>query len=398
MFKCDKCGYTDKMFFGLCRSCGDGIGVEVQNAVPIKGAIGKNVEIKQYKIEKADGNVDLDEIVKITKFNDFNKVLSSKGGFVKDQVIAIGAQPGVGKSTICAQICTEDSLYISTEESLNQVKSRFNRVNPDSGASVVAETDLETIIHIIGTTNCKFIIIDSLNSINNGAEGYVRQAGNLSRITSVLKASGKVGIIINQVTKSGGITGMNTILHTVDTVMYLDKSEVSDFVILGSSKNRFGAIGSVAIFEHNENGLKEISGTGIEDIGDSTGVTITKAKFGYKTMDVVVEALVAPSSANFGLRRTYGLNVARVQQIIGVLSSNSKIDFSNKDIYVSISNGLNVDDTSIDLAIANSILSSYYQQKSLYKELTGSISLNGSVRKSKMIPHIKDLIRSYKKG
>src|SRR5699024_5409332 len=107
-------------------------------------------------------------------------------------------------------IADEGTLYITTEESLNQVRSRFNRVNKDSGASIAAVTDLETILHILDTTDKEFVIIDSLNSINDGAEGYVRQANNLSRITSALKAGGKAGVIINQVAKSGEITGMNT--------------------------------------------------------------------------------------------------------------------------------------------------------------------------------------------
>lgn len=403
MFKCSECGYTSKTYFGLCPSCKEGMGEEIEGTVSVtrpkggRASRATDIEIREYKIEKADGEVAPDKIIKTTRFKDFDRVVSHQGGFVQDQVIALGAQPGVGKSTLCAQICDGDSIYISTEESANQVKSRFRRVNPDSGCSIVSETDLETIIHIIQTVPESFIVLDSLNGINNGAEGYVRQANNLSRLTSVIKQHNKCAVIINQVTKGGEITGMNTVLHTVDTVMYFDKSEMSDLIVLASSKNRFGALGSVAVFEHSNDGLIETSSNAQDEITDWTGVTVAKAKFGYKNIDIIIEALVAPSSMNYGLRRAYGLNQARVQQIIGVLSSNSKIDFSSSDVYVSISNGLRVEDSSIDLAVANSVLSSHYKVPSLFKErLTGTISLNGSVKNSEHIKHVKDLIQRYK--
>lgn len=407
MYTCsnNQCGHTSKSFFGLCPICKDGMGEESSsgnsNVVKSSGSktlVAKGSEIEDYEIGVADSNFEESEVVRKTEFEDFNTVLSKEGGFVKDQVIAMGAQPGTGKSTFCAQISKSDTLYITTEESLNQVKSRFHRVNPNSGASIVSKTDLNTILHIIENTDKDFVIVDSLNAINNGADGYVRQASNLVKITGALKNGGKAGIIISQVTKSGEITGMNTILHAVDTVIYMDKSEFQDMIIVGSTKNRFGEVGSVAIFEHEGNGLKQSKDVTIDSIDDMTGVTITTCKFGHKNIDVAIEALVAPSSMNYGLRRANGVNQARVQQIIGVLSNNSKIDFSSKDVYVSVSSGLNVTDVAVDLAIANSILSSYYKIPSKYPKLKGIVSLNGSVRKSEEITHIKDLIKEFKRA
>lgn len=398
MFQCDNCDYKSKKFFGLCPSCGEGMGVEIQEKpLTSKKKSKESKEINNYKIGKSKDKISQAKVVKETQFKDLNKVLSTSGGFVEHQVAALGAQPGVGKSTLCAQLCSDNSLYISTEESFNQVVSRFQRVNPEVNASIVSETDLDTIIHILMDTTEDFVIIDSLNSINNGSEGYTRQAANLSKITSILKENGKCGIIINQVTKSGGITGMNTVLHTVDTVLYLEKSEISDLVVASSEKNRFGAVGSVSIFEHEESGLEETKDLQIKDMEDTTGVTFSNARFGFKKMDIVIEALVAPSSMNYGLRRTYGISQPRMQQIIGVLASNSMIDFASKDIYVSISNGLKVDDTNIDLAIANSILSSYYKVPSKFEQLNGTMSLNGSVRKSDKMKHVRDLLAAYKR-
>lgn len=400
MFKCDSCSYTSKKYFGLCPQCRDGEGVEVDSsAVTVtnsRSIIPKDSQIRSYNIETADDKFDAQEVVKKTGYQNFDKVISTEGGFVRDQVIAFGAQPGIGKSTFCAQISDENTLYITTEESLNQVKGRFHRVNPNSGAKVVSETDFLTILHIIENTDASFIIIDSLNAINNGSDGYAKQASNMVKITATLKEKGKIGVVICQVTRSGDITGMNTLLHAVDTVLYMDKSEFQDMIVVGSSKNRFAEVGSVAIFEHDNNGIKESEDVTSDSIKDFTGVTVTTSKFGYKKITVAIEALVAPSSMNYGLRRANGLNASRVQQIIGVLSSH-KIDLSAKDVYLSVSNGLNVNDVNTDLAIANSILSSYYGKPSPFKSLSGIVSLNGTVRKSNEITHIKDLIREFKK-
>lgn len=394
MYKCSNCEYNSKSYFGLCPRCKTGIGEEHDEPVN-SGRKVIPIQIKRFQFSKINHDFERDKIVKNTIFKTFDRVLSQGSGFVEDQVIALGAQAGVGKSTLISQIADEEALYISTEESLSQLNARFVRVNPGYKGDLLSETDLETILHAIEISDKKMILIDSLNNINNGLEGYVRQAQNMSRIVDLIKQNKKYGIIVSHVAKGGEITGMNTILHAVDTVMYLERSLVSSNLILSSNKNRFGEIGSIAMFEHTQKGLSEIFEVD-ENPDPEIGTTYARAKFGYKSFKIGIEALVAPSSLNYGLRRVNGLNQNRVQQILGILAvnSNNKLNFTNKDVYVSVSNGLTSMDTNLDLAIANSLLSSYYNVEPKRVEIAGEIGLNGKIRNGDL-KHIKELLREY---
>lgn len=398
MYKCSNCDYTNKTFFGLCPRCREGVGEETNDIpVVVKGS-GKNksaTPVIQADFRRVTHQVVEDKIVKETQFKGLNRVLSTKGGFVQQQIVAIGAAPGTGKSTLCAQICDENSMYIGTEESFAQINSRFLRVNKDSNTVIIDSTDIETILDAIRRFDGNFVVIDSLNNINNGQDWYTKQAQNVVRMVSELKASNKCAIIISQVTKSGEMTGMNTIAHTVDTVLSFERSEINGNIILSSSKNRFGEIGSVALFQHKEDGLFEIQGD-VDYEDREIGSTYASARFGYKTIDICVEALVAPAAGNYGQRKANGVNYNRLLQIIGVLQYYSPhLNFSDKDIYVSVSNGLSVSDSKIDLAIANSILSSYKKKENVFsKPISGEISLNGRIYSSE-IKHIKDLIKLY---
>lgn len=398
MYKCSNCDYINKTFFGLCPRCREGVGEETNDIrVVVKGS-GKNksaTPVIQADFRRVTHQVVEDKIVKETQFKGLNRVLSTKGGFVQQQIVAIGAAPGTGKSTLCAQICDENSMYIGTEESFAQINSRFLRVNKDSNAVIIDSTDIETILDAIRRFDGNFVVIDSLNNINNGQDWYTKQAQNVVRMVAELKASNKCAIIISQVTKSGEMTGMNTIAHTVDTVLSFERSEINGNIILSSSKNRFGEIGSVALFQHKEDGLFEIQGD-VDYDDREIGSTYASARFGYKTIDICVEALVAPAAGNYGQRKANGVNYNRLLQIIGVLQYYSPhLNFSDKDIYVSVSNGLSVSDSKIDLAIANSILSSYKKKENVFnKPISGEISLNGKIYSSE-IKHIKDLIKLY---
>ena len=393
MYKCSLCEYNSKNYYGLCPRCKEGVGEEVKEDLIKK----ININIPSYEIKQVDiKNIKHNKPVKETIFPILNKILSTNGGFVKEQVVVIGASPGTGKSTLCTQIADEDTIYIGTEESYDQINSRFARVNPNSKSKIVSDTNLEVILDIINKSKEKLIIIDSLNSINNGVDSYLRQSQNMARITNTLKENNKIGIIIAQVTKSGNITGFNTILHIVDTVLYLERNELNSNIILYSNKNRFCEIGAIDVFKHTPEGLVEIRD--LEGIKEkSPGISYSKANFGFRTVNIRIEALVAPSSLNYGLRKVNGVNLSRVQQILGVISYfDSSINFMNKDIYVSISNGLSINDANLDLPIANSIISSYFKKNTLFMDnIQGIISLNGQIRNPD-IKHIKELINMYK--
>ena len=402
IYKCNECGYESSKYFGLCPKCKQGEGVEVEETFPsnvsnYRTEIGKAKTNVKEKIKKADSNVEQVVACRDTQFKNFNAILSTSKGFVEGQCILAGANPGVGKSTLCTVISKADTLYISSEENWNQVNNRFIRVNPNCDADILSTTSFDEVCEAIRITDKKLIIIDSLNSIEFGV-GYSTTARFAAEITDLIKEHNKICIIIAQVTKGGEIAGMQSLIHVVDTVLHLERSEISKNIIATSSKNRYGEIGSVAVFQHKANGFEEISVDHM-DIKNEIGATYTETRFGHKNLTICVESLVAPSQAAFGLRNSNGYSRNRLIQIIGILSYFGKIDLNNKDVYIALSNGLSTDDVGIELAIANSILSSYYG-KSIISKSYGNIKLNGKISDGIIddceINHISDLIKRYK--
>lgn len=395
MFKCNSCSYESNKYFGLCPKCKNGMGEEIEEISFNKNKI-KNNNTK-LNIQKVNPNMEEVKASRVTQFPNFNAIISSSKGFVDGQVILLGACPGVGKSTLCTSISSDDTLYISSEENYRQVNSRILRVNTNCDCSILNSTNFEEVCEAIRSSDKSFIIIDSLNSIQFGV-GYVTTAKFASEITNIIKETNKIAIIISQVSKSGEITGMQSLIHVVDTVLHLERSEISSNIIATSSKNRYGEIGAVAVFRHKQDGFEEIDIDHM-NIKNEIGATYTVTRFGHKNMTIAIEALVAPSQSSFGLRSANGYNRNRLIQLLGIISYFGKLDLSSKDIYVAISNGLSTDDISIELAMANSILSSYYG-KSIIKQAYGEIRLNGKVSNGTAdeieINHISELIKMYK--
>ena len=408
-FRCSECGYESPRWFGVCPNCKQGVGEEVPDVVSkdeqVGGSTFGNV-IPQWtgpsvkeRGRRVDPNAPSDNVVKTTPYPGLNAILSTEKGFVEAQVCLLGASPGVGKSTLCMSIADSDTLYVSSEENFNQVNKRALRVNPNSGCVILNTTSISEILSAIRTCEQKLVIIDSLNSIEFGV-GYSTVARFAHEITQAVKETKKVGIIISQVAKNGEISGMNSIIHVVDTVLHLERSETSGNVIAVSSKNRFGEIGEVAMFRHEADGFAEVEieeKSGIPEIG----CTYTDTRFGHKVMTIALEALVAESQSAFGIRKANGYSANRLMQLVGVLSYYGKIDLVKKDIYVAVSNGLYTDDISVELAIANSILSCCYGVSKVQKAY-GEVRLNGRVINGYVdgepIKHIDELVEKYKSG
>lgn len=395
IYRCNNCGRESKRYFGLCPSCRQGEGEEAMevrsfNTNPSKRAMTIN-------IRTVDPNVKEVKVSRTTQYKNFDAIVSSGKGFVDGQVVLLGACPGVGKSTLCISIAGNDTLYISSEENYSQVNARALRVNPNCGCDILNSTSFDEVCEAIRFSDKKLIIIDSLNSIEFGV-GYMTTAKYASAITNIIKETNKIAIIISQVSKSGEITGMQSLIHVVDTVLHLERSEVSSNIIATSSKNRYGEIGAVAVFTHKENGFDEIDIDHM-NIKNEIGATYTNTRFGHKNMTIAIEALATTAQSSFGLRSANGYNKNRLIQLIGILSYFGKIDLASKDIYVAISNGLSTDDISVELAMANSILSSVFN-KSVVKEAYGEIRLNGKISNGHIdgepITHISDLIKLYK--
>lgn len=394
-YKCNNCGYESTKFFALCPKCRDGEGEEISPSILNTTSLGSGINNK-IEIRTVDANAKGIESFKSTKYPSLNAILSTTKGFVEGQVILLGASPGVGKSTLCISISDEDTLYISSEENYDQVNQRALRVNPNSKCGILNTTSIDVVLKAIKEATQSLIIIDSINSIEFGV-GYQTVARYVNEITQLIKSLNKVCIMISQVGRTGEIIGMNAIPHMVDTVLHLEKSEISSDIIAVCSKNRYGEIGGVAVFRHEADGFKEVELQTDDSI--EIGSTHTETQFGHKKMKITIDALVADAQSAYGLRKSNGYNQNRLVQLIGILSYYGKLYLTSKDIYVAVSNGLTTNDISIELAMANSIISSYYG-KNLVKEAYGEVKLNGRVNghiDGEPITHIKELLNIYKK-
>ena len=397
LYICDNCGYESNKFFMLCPKCKEGIGVlnEIENSKT--NTKNKNCNNIIPNIRKVDLNMPEQKSIKSTPFIGLNSIISSSKGFIEGQVILLAASPGVGKSTLCISIADKDTLYISSEENYNQVNNRAIRVNPTCECSILNSTSIDEILTAIKQSNEKLIIIDSLNSIEFGV-GYLTVAKYANEIINLIKELNKIAIIISQVGKTGEVTGMNAISHMVDTILFLEKSEISNNIIATTSKNRYGEVGGVCLFTHKNNGFEEVELDYDPNILE-LGSTYTTTRFGYTNIRISIESLVTKSLSRYGFSRSNGYNNNRLIQLLGILGYYGKIDFSEYEVYVAIGNGLYTDDISIELAMANSILSSYYK-KAIIKQAKGEIRLNGKIIDglidNKPISHITELINIYK--
>ncbi len=338
------------------------------------------------------------EIAKISRFTsgfkEFDRVLG--GGIVPGSIVLLGGEPGIGKSTIVLQSAgkislNEKVLYITAEESLEQVKIRWERLNQNSiDLKIYAETNLSLIIEEIKTIKPSFAIIDSIQAINNdemgSSPGSVSQVRTCSsELQNFAKENNIALLIIGHVTKDGALAGPKTLEHLVDVVLNFEGDNVGSHRLLRSIKNRFGSTFEIGIFEMLENGLQEVSNpssifTNQENI---SGVTTTITNEGSRPFAVDIQALVNKTFYNNPRRTTTGISINRLHQILAVIEKHIGIKLSEHDCYVATGGGFEINDPSSDLGVAISIISSLKNIPPLNNcSFVGELGLSGQVRQA----------------
>ena len=263
-YVCQNCGYETSQYFGRCNNCKEWNSIIEEK----KSTLSKKNIIKQTKTSKLFTEIKLQEISRIkTGFNEFDRVLG--GGLVNGSIILLGGEPGIGKSTLVLQAAGKMSLshnvlYITAEESLEQVKIRWDRLNQgNSELKVFAENNLSLIINEIESSKPTVAIIDSIQALNNSdlesASGSVSQVRSCSsELQKYAKDNNIALLIIGHVTKDGTLAGPKTLEHLVDVVLNFEGDQIATHRLLRGIKNRFGATFELGIFEMLETGLNEI--------------------------------------------------------------------------------------------------------------------------------------------
>ncbi len=390
-FICQNCGSETSQYFGRCLNCNEWntIVEEKKNSRP------KTTNINESKSSKLLHEIEINTITRFTSgFKEFDRVLG--GGIVPGSIVLLGGEPGIGKSTIVLQSAgiislNEKVLYVTAEESLEQVKIRWERLDQNNlDLKIYAETNLSLIIEEIKKIKPSFAIIDSIQAINNdeieSAPGSVSQVRTCSsELQNLAKENNIALLIIGHVTKEGALAGPKTLEHLVDVVLNFEGDNIASHRLLRSVKNRFGSTFEIGVFEMLENGLREIDNpssifTNKENI---SGVTTTITNEGSRPFAVDIQALVNKTFYNNPRRTTTGISINRLHQILAVIEKHVGIKLSEYDCYIATGGGFEINDPSSDLGVAISILSSLKNIPPLKNcSFVGELGLSGQVRQA----------------
>jgi DNA repair protein radA len=396
-FVCQNCGASYPKWTGKCENCGEW-NTLVEQIVETKGASAVARSHSRGKILKPQSMRSIaaeDSVRRLpTGIVDLDAVLG--GGILPAGVMLLAGQPGIGKSTLLMQVAAHVSeqyavLYVSGEESASQVKLRATRLGATSGDDLqfVASTSADDIAATIRSGQYKLVIIDSIQTLSleeiASAPGTVSQITNSSNvIIRAAKASGAAVILVGHVTKEGSIAGPKVLEHLVDVVLQFEGDRYGGFKVVRAVKNRYGSTSEAAIFEMNDKGLRVVENPSVALLAErqnADGSVVLATLEGNRPILVEIQALV--NSTNFGYpkRTASGFDLNRLNLLIAVLEKRTKLNLSDKDIYVNVVGGLKLADRAADLAVAMAIASAAAGRK-LDDGLVvfGEVGLGGEIR------------------
>jgi DNA repair protein RadA/Sms len=332
-----------------------------------------------------------------TGIHDLDVVLG--GGVLPGGVLLLAGQPGIGKSTLLLQVASTIAakspvLYASGEESASQVKLRASRLGAEKNDDLafVASTSADDISATIRSGHYKVVVIDSIQTLSldeiTSAPGTVSQITNSSNvIIRAAKESGAAVILVGHVTKEGAIAGPKVLEHLVDVVLQFEGDRYGGFKVVRAIKNRFGSTSEAAIFEMEEQGLRVVenpSAALLAERQNADGSVVLATLEGTRPILVEIQALVNPTSFGYPKRTASGFDLNRLNLLIAVLEKRTKLNLSDKDIYINVVGGLKIQDPAADLAVAMAIGSAAAGRR-LDDGLVvfGEVGLGGEVRSAR---------------
>ncbi|AGP82480.1 DNA repair protein RadA [Alteromonas mediterranea MED64] len=346
------------------------------------------------KIETLNA-IDLESLPRFSStFKELDRVLG--GGIVPGAAMLIGGSPGAGKSTLLLQVMcqmakSESALYVTGEESLQQVAMRAKRLSlPDDKLMMLAETNVETICDLALTQKPKIMVIDSIQVMHvsdvQSAPGSVSQVrGSAAYLTRFAKQNHIAMFIVGHVTKDGNLAGPKVLEHCIDSSMMLEGESDGRYRTLRSHKNRFGAVNELGVFAMTEKGLKEVSNPSAIFLSrgdnDTPGSSVMVIWEGTRPLLVEIQALVDYSQMSNPRRIAVGLDQNRLSMLLAVLHRHGNVQMNDQDVFVNVVGGVRVSETSADLALLLAMISSF-RNRSLPRDLIvfGEVGLAGEIR------------------
>lgn len=396
-FICQNCGASYPKWTGKCDNCGEWNTLVEQAAVSQgKSVVAKSATSGHVLTPQTMQSITVEESVRrmSTGYSDLDMVLG--GGVLPGGVILMAGQPGIGKSTLLLQVASEIGknepvLYASGEESASQVKLRAERLGANNREQLhfVASTSADDIAATIRSGQYKLVIIDSIQTLSldeiTSAPGTVSQITNSSNvIIRAAKEAGAAVVLVGHVTKEGSIAGPKVLEHLVDVVLQFEGDRYGGFKVVRAVKNRFGSTNEAAIFEMYEQGLRVVenpSAALLAERQNADGSVVMATLEGTRPLLVEIQALVNPTSFGYPKRTASGFDLNRLNLLIAVLERRTKLNLSDKDIYINVVGGLKLNDPAADLAICMAIASAA-AGKRLDDGLVvfGEIGLGGEIR------------------
>ncbi|MDC6480345.1 DNA repair protein RadA [Flavobacteriaceae bacterium] len=404
---CQNCGAQHSKWLGQCSSCKEW-NTLIEEVIKKSSKVNLGLSTDQLKSKaRLVNEIDFEKDPRLLiEDKELNRVLG--GGVVPGSLVLIGGEPGIGKSTLLLQISLEIKnkvLYVTGEESQQQIRRRANRINNDSNQCfILNETNVETIISNINTIKPELVIIDSIQTLQtdiiDSSPGSVSQIKeSASQFLNYSKKTNLPVFLVGHITKDGGIAGPKILEHMVDVVLQFEGDRNNIYRILRAKKNRFGSTAEIGIYEMLNNGLRQVTNPSELLISNNktslSGNAIASTIEGVRPIMIEIQALV--SSAVYGTpqRSTTGFNAKRLNMLLAVLEKRAGFKLSSKDVFLNITGGIKIDDPAMDLAVVAAILSSNFNiplQEGIC--FASEIGLSGELRS---VPKIDQRINEAEK-
>lgn len=338
-----------------------------------------------------------------TAVSELDRVLG--GGIVPGSVVLLAGDPGIGKSTLLLEVASKfKSLYISGEESAEQIKLRADRLGiSGKDLFILAETDVDQIIASADPSQFQILIVDSIQTIltsdlssSAGSIAQVRESA--FRLHRLAKDLGIAVFLIGQITKEGNIAGPKVLEHLVDAVLFLEGEAHHAFRILSASKNRFGPVEEIGVFEMKEKGMVEVKNPSKQFLTgkiEAPGSVVVAVLEGSRSVLTEIQALTNPTSFGLPIRRSFGIDQNRLQLLVATLIKRAGVPLQNQDVFINVAGGLKLTEPAVDLAVCLAIASSVFDKViSKGTIAVGEVGLLGELRE---VPFLEKRLEEAKR-
>lgn len=396
VYFCQSCGYESAKWMGQCPGCREW-NTFVEELIDKKSSGKSTTKMSgEQRRPQTLASIEVkDEQRTASGMEELDRVLG--GGIVSGSMVLVGGDPGIGKSTLLLQVCKNladqgvSVLYISGEESLQQIKLRAQRIGTFTDhLKLFCETDLDEIRQIISIEKPKVVVVDSIQTMYHSqvssAPGSVSQVReSTAAFMQIAKGDGVTVFIVGHVTKEGVVAGPRVLEHMVDTVLYFEGDRYASYRILRGVKNRFGSTNEIGVFEMRGDGLREVENPSEYMLSgkpeQASGSVVACSMEGSRPILIEIQALVCHSNFGIPRRTAAGTDFNRVNLLMAVLEKRLNLKMSECDAYVNIAGGIRMNEPAIDLGIVLALVSSFKNRVIDEKTICfGEVGLSGEVR------------------